>query len=85
MKTLKIISLLENNFIIKENYKVLIKTIKKLKKDYQMVIYLYFFQGFKYKEISKILNQSISKTKMAIHRAKKLLEKYLKENDNYEG
>ena len=49
-----------------------------------MVIYLYFFQGFKYKEISKILNQSISKTKMAIHRAKKLLEKYLKEDDNYE-
>ena len=75
---------IENNFIIKENYKVLIKTIKKLKKDYQMVIYLYFFQGFKYKEISKILNQSISKTKMAIHRAKKLLEKYLKEDDNYE-
>ena len=28
---------IENNFIIKENYKVLIKTIKKLKKDYQMV------------------------------------------------
>ena len=75
---------IEREFIIKENYNALIKTIKKLKKDQQIVIYLYYFQGFKYKEISKILNQSMPKTKMAIHRAKKLLEKFLKEDYNYD-
>lgn len=75
---------IENEFIIKENYDALIKTIKKLKKKYQIVIYLYYFQGFKYQEICKILNQSMSKTKMAIHRAKKLLKKYLKEDNNYD-
>ena len=47
-------------------------------------IYLYYFQGFKYKEICKILNQSMPKTKMAIHRAKKLLEKFVKEDNNYD-
>lgn len=75
---------IECEFIVKENYNALIKTIKKLKKDQQIVIYLYYFQGFKYKEICKILNQSMSKTKMSIHRAKKLLEKFLKEDDNYD-
>ena len=75
---------IENEFIIKENYNALIKTIKKLKNEYQIVIYLYYFQGFKYKEICKILNQSMPKTKMAIHRAKKLLEKYVKEDNNYD-
>lgn len=74
----------ESNFIEKENYENLKKVIKKLKKEYQIVIYLYYFQGFKYAEISKILNQSMSKTKMAIHRAKKLLKKYLKEDNNYD-
>ena len=75
---------IENEFIIKENYNALIKTIKKLKNEYQIVIYLYYFQGFKYKEICKILNQSMPKTKMAIHRAKKLLEKFVKEDNNYD-
>lgn len=75
---------IENEFIIKENYNALIKTIKKLKNEYQIVIYLYYFQGFKYKEICKILNQSMPKTKMAIHRAKKLLKKFVKEDNNYD-
>ena len=75
---------IENEFIIKENYNALIKTIKKLKNEYQIVIYLYYFQGFKYKEICKILNQSMPKTKMAIHRAKKLLEKFVKEDNIYD-
>ncbi len=74
----------ENEFIIKENYYALLKTMKKLKKNQQISIYLYYFQGFSYKEISKILNQSMSKTKMTIHRAKKILKKFLKEDYNYD-
>ena len=64
---------IEEEYIKKEKNENLQKAIKKLKKEYQVVIYLYDFQGFKYKEISEILNQSMSKTKMMIHRAKKRL------------
>ena len=70
---------IEEIYIKKEEREKIQKAIKKLKKDYQIVIYLYDFQGFKYREISEILNQSMSKTKMMIHRAKKQLKNILKE------
>ncbi len=72
---------IEEEYIRKEKNENLQKAIRKLQKEYQVVIYLYDFQGFKYKEISEILNQSMSKTKMMIHRAKKKLEKILKEEN----
>lgn len=75
---------IENDFITKEEQQYLIKNIDKLKKEYQIVIYLFYFQEFKYKEICKILNQSMSKTKMTIHRAKKALEKLWKEDRSYD-
>ena len=72
---------IEEIYIKKEEREKIQKAIKKLKKDYQIVIYLYDFQGFKYREISEILNQSISKTKMMIHRAKKQVKNILKEEN----
>ena len=72
---------IEEEYIRKEKNENLQKAIRKLQKEYQVVIYLYDFKGFKYKEISEILNQSMSKTKMMIHRAKKKLEKILKEEN----
>lgn len=72
---------IEEEYIRQEKKETLQKAIKKLKREYQVIIYLYEFQGFKYKEISEILNQSMSKTKMMIHRAKKSLEKIIKEED----
>lgn len=72
---------IEEIYIKKEEREKIQKAIKKLKKDYQIVIYLYDFQGFKYREISEILNQSMSKTKMMIHRAKKQLKNILKEGN----
>lgn len=59
----------------------LIKAIKQLKTEYQIIIWLYYFQNFKYKEISSILSISMSKTKMSISRAKKHIKKYLKEDE----
>ena len=75
---------LEYNYIKKETYSKIANYIKKLKKDYQIIIYLFYYQNFKYKEICKITNFSMSKVKMTIHRAKKTLEIYLKEDDNYD-
>lgn len=75
---------IENDLVIRERNEALVNAIKTLKREYQVIIYLYYFQNFKYKEICKILNQSMPKTKMAIHRAKKILEKYMKEENNYD-
>lgn len=55
--------------------------IKQLKKEYQIIISLYYFHSFKYKEISEIMNISMSKTKMSINRAKKYIKKLLKEEE----
>lgn len=72
---------IEENYMKKEEILQLNNAILRLKKEYQIIIYLYDFQGFKYREISEILNQGMSKTKMMIHRAKKSLEKILKEDN----
>lgn len=72
---------IEENYMKKEEILQLNNAILRLKKEYQIIIYLYDFQCFKYREISEILNQGMSKTKMMIHRAKKALEKILKEDN----
>lgn len=73
---------MDNNLIKKENYKLLYKNIKKLKQEYQIAIYLADFQGFKYIEISKILNKNLPQTKMLIYRARKALKNLLRKEDN---
>ena len=74
----------EDEVINNVNRKQILSTIKKLKKDYQIIIFLYYFQNFKYKEISEILNISMSKTKMSLNRAKKNIKKILKEEGKYD-
>lgn len=53
--------------------------IKKLKREYQVAIYLKEFQKFQYKEIAKILNKTMPQTKMLLHRARKALDKKIRE------
>ena len=72
---------MDNNLIKKEQYQLLYDTLKKLKQEYQIAVYLADFQGFKYKEISKILNKTMPQTKMLIHRARKSLNKLLRKED----
>ena len=58
------------------------KMIKKLKPEYQEIIYLTIFQGFKYKETAKIMDKSIAQVKGLLHRAKKKLKQLL-ESERY--
>lgn len=69
---------IEENFINTEKGKEIWLALNKLKKEYQLAIYLKDFQGFQYKEISKILNKTMSQTKMLIHRARKSLKRVVK-------
>lgn len=71
----------EDNLLTKEQNQLLYDSLKKLKQDYQIAIYLADFQEFQYKEISKILNKTMPQTKMLIHRARKSLNKLMRKED----
>ena len=60
----------------KENLK---KAIKKLKIEYQNAIYLADIEELSYKEIGHILKKTDSGVKVLIHRARKALEKIMRE------
>ena len=58
------------------------KVINKLKPDYQAVICLTSLEGFKYKEVARIMDKSIGQVKGLLHRAKKKLKELL-EREGY--
>ncbi len=61
----------------KSNY--IRKVINKLKPDYQVVICLASIEGFKYKEIAKIMGKNVGQVKVMLNRAKKKLKEKLEE------
>lgn len=61
----------------KSNY--IRKVINKLKPDYQAVICLASIEGFKYKEIAKIMGKNVGQVKVMLNRAKKKLREKLEE------
>ena len=71
-------SYIDESLIKEENKKEIYEAIKKLKKSHQVVIYLKEIEGFKYKEISRILNKTVPELKMTAHRARKSLEKIMR-------
>lgn len=75
---------IEENILSIEKCKKVRLALSKLKKEYQIIIYLKYFQNFQYKEICKILNITMPKTKMLLHRARKSLKKILEEDKNYD-
>lgn len=69
---------IDEDLIKEENKKEIYEAIGKLKKSYQIVIYLKDIEGLKYKEISRILNKTVTQLKMMTHRARKSLEKIMR-------
>ncbi|MBO5096287.1 MAG: RNA polymerase sigma factor [Bacilli bacterium] len=57
--------------------------ISKLPSKYRIVIHLYYQEGYKIKEISQILKLNTSTVGNRLARAKKILKKYIEE-ENYE-
>jgi len=70
---------LEEKVFKNEKAENLKKCIKKLKLEYQNAIYLADIEGLNYKEIGYILKKTDSSVKVLIHRARKSLEKLIKE------
>lgn len=70
---------LEEKVFRNEKTENLKKSIKKLKIEYQNAIYLADIENLNYKEIGHILKKTESSVKVLIHRARKTLEKIIKE------
>ena len=60
-----------------DNY--LLEAILQLPKKYRTIIFLYYYENYKIKEISEILNISVTNIKTILSRARKKLKEILKE------
>ena len=75
----------ENQNIMKDEDIGVFEEIKKLKPPvYRDIVYMYFYHGYKIKEIAGILNMNINTVSSALTRAKKKLKNILGEDKIYE-
>lgn len=58
--------------------------LDKLKPEYRTAFYLYEYDGFSYKEIAEIMAKSLPQVKIIIYRARNKIQKYVKEDMQYE-
>ncbi len=80
----KEIELDENdNFYFEDEYQELFSELKKLKPESRNIIYLYYYQGYKTKEIAQILNLNINTVSTNLARAKQQLKNILEEGGEY--
>ena len=75
----------KENFYFEKEFQGLLEELKKLKPISRNIIYLYYYQGYKIKEISKILKINANTVSTNLTRAKKELKNILGEGgENYE-
>lgn len=72
----------ENLYIQDENKEVF-SELKKLKPESRNIIYLYYYQGYKTKEIAEMLNLNINTVSTNLARAKQQLKNILEEGGEY--
>ena len=60
----------------------LIEAVLHLKKNYRIVIHLFYYESMSAKEISEILGISISAVEKRLSRARKMLKEELEKGDN---
>ena len=71
----------EDEVLLHESKLTLINALKKLKKNYEIAVYLADIEGLSYKEISKITNTTIPQVKITIHRARKALRALIEKEE----
>lgn len=72
-----------DDYYFEKEYHDLLEKLKKLKPIKRNIIYLYYYQGYKIKEISKILNINANTVNTNLARAKKELKNILEEGGEY--
>lgn len=85
-RTVPIDEINENQFAVCQlhNEDTTITKVMKLPEKYRMTIYLYYYQEQSVAEIADILEISQSGVKSRLARGRKLLEKIIREEENYE-
>ena len=69
----------ENLKIFGEEYQDIFKELSKLKPKYRNIIYLYYYQGYKIKEIAEILSMNQNTVSSCLTRARESLKELLDE------
>lgn len=75
---------LEEAVIDKEEREMAAELLRSLNKEYQTALYLYEYEDMSYKEIAKVMNKSVAQVKITIFRARKKIQKAVKEGYNAE-
>ena len=65
----------ENN----EKSKIILEVQNSMKEEEQKIFIMFYYQNQKVKDIAKVLNISVSKVKIVLHRLRNLVKKKLKE------
>ena len=68
---------LEQRYIQQENKIMVHRCMKKLKQEYQQVLWLAYFEGFSYKEIAHILHKTTHNIETIAYRARQALKTIL--------
>ena len=66
---------------ITDNYFLLDKILS-LPKKYKLIIYMYYYEGYKIKEIANKLNMKDSTVKSYLHRGRNLLKEVIEEDES---
>jgi len=61
------------------------RLLDRLKPEYRQVLYLRYFEGLKYEEISELLQTSVGTIKSKVHRAKQQLKGHLLQDQELEA
>jgi len=75
---------LERDYLKKEQKIIVRRAIRKLKKEYQQVLYLTYFEGFSYAESGTIMKKSRKQIENLLYNAKKKKKELKKEGGIYE-
>lgn len=65
---------LEQDYIYKEELRLVRKAMKKLKSEYRQVLWLVYFEEFSYKEIARIMGKTVHNVNTLAYRARQALK-----------
>lgn len=72
----------ENTLYAKVNENSILEQVMQLPKKYRLVIFLYYYENYKTKEISEILNITITNVQTMLSRAREKLKKIIREDED---
>ncbi len=76
------VSLLEDEFIKKEQERELHEALGRLAPDYSTALHLIYFEGMSYEQVGKVMKKNKKQVENIVYRAKKALKKEMEKGDS---